>query len=1295
MKSPLAALSAQLGELMLRDQQRLQRRLQGARKIKNPDAQLAVAAELESDITAALQKIQSRAASCPKVTYPENLPVSQKKQDILQAIRDHQVVIVAGETGSGKTTQLPKICLELGRGVKGLIGHTQPRRLAARTVANRIADELETPLGGSVGYKVRFNDQVGENTLVKLMTDGILLAEIQQDRLLMQYDTLIIDEAHERSLNIDFILGYLRELLPKRPDLKVIITSATIDPQRFSRHFNNAPIIEVSGRTYPVEVRYRPVVDDADDTDRDQLQAIFDAVDELGREGPGDILIFMSGEREIRDTADALNRLNLPHTEVLPLYARLSNSEQNRVFQSHHGRRIVLATNVAETSLTVPGIKYVIDPGTARISRYSFRTKVQRLPIEPVSQASANQRKGRSGRVSDGICIRLYSEQDFLSRPEFTDPEILRTNLASVILQMTSLGLGDIAAFPFVEAPDKRNILDGVRLLEELGAIKTADNGHYQLTPQGRQLAQLPIDPRLARMVLEAQKSGSVREVMIITAALSIQDPRERPMDKQQASDEKHRRFADKDSDFLAYVNLWDWLKEQQKEHSSSQFRRLCRNDFLNYLRVREWQDIYTQLRQVVKELGLPVNSEPSDYRSVHTALLTGLLSHIGQKDADKQEYTGARNARFSIFPGSGLFKKPPKWTMVAELVETSRLWGRIAARIEPEWIEPLAQHLVKHSYSEPHWSKSQGAVMATEKVTLFGLPIVAARQVNYSTIDPLLCRELFIRHALVEGDWQTRHAFFSANLKLRAEVEELEHKSRRRDILVDDETLFSFYDQRIPCEVISGRHFDNWWKNAAKQNADLLSFEKEMLIKDGANKVSALDYPNTWHQGNLKLRLTYQFEPGTDADGVTVHIPLPILNQVEDQGFEWQIPGIRRELVIALIKSLPKPVRRNFVPAPNYAEAFLGRVTALELPLLDALERELRRMTGVTVSRDDWQWEQVPDHLKMTFRVVGEKHKTLLEGKNLTALKLQLKDKVQETLSAVADDGLEQSNLHIWSFGKLPEFYEQKRGGYSMKAYPALVDEKDSVAIRLFDSEQEQQQAMWQGTRRLLLLNIPSPIKYLHEKLPNKAKLGLYFNPYGRVLDLIDDCISCGIDKLIAEHGGPVWQEEDFARLQEKVRAELNETVVRVAKQVEQILTAVFNINKRLKGRVDISLALALSDIKNQLGGLVYRGFVTNNGWKRLSDTLRYLQAIERRLEKLATDPHRDRAQMLRVEQVQQAWQQWLNKLPPKRQQDEEVKEVRWMIEELRVSLFAQQLGTPYPISDKRILQTIEQLSG
>ncbi|PRD13489.1 ATP-dependent RNA helicase HrpA [Pantoea coffeiphila] len=1292
-QSALTAFWPRLDSLMLRDSQRLQRRLHGAKKVKSPAALQAITEELNQDFTAAELRISQRRAAVPTINYPENLPVSQKKQDIANAIRDHQVVIVAGETGSGKTTQLPKICMELGRGIRGLIGHTQPRRLAARTVADRIAAELETSLGGCVGYKVRFNDQVGDTTQVKLMTDGILLAEIQQDRLLMQYDTIIIDEAHERSLNIDFLLGYLRELLPKRPDLKVIITSATIDPQRFSRHFNNAPVIEVSGRTYPVEVRYRPVVEDADDTDRDQLQAIFDAVDELGQESRGDILIFMSGEREIRDTADALMKRDLPHTEVLPLYARLSNAEQNRVFQSHVGRRIVLATNVAETSLTVPGIKYVIDPGTARISRYSFRTKVQRLPIEPVSQASANQRKGRCGRVSEGICIRLYSEDDFLSRPQFTDPEILRTNLASVILQMTSLGLGDIAAFPFVEAPDQRNIQDGVRLLEELGAITLDDNQHYKLTSSGRSLAQLPVDPRLAKMVLEAQKYGCVREAMIITSALSIQDPRERPAEKKQASDEKHQRFADKESDFNAFVNLWNYLQEQQKALSSSQFRRQCKLDYLNYLRVREWQDIYTQLRQVVREQGLPVNSEPAPFREVHTALLTGLLSHIGQKDSDKQEYTGARNARFAIFPGSGLFKKPPKWTIVAELVETSRLWGRIAARIEPEWIEPLAQHLLKRSYSEPHWEKAQGAVMAVEKVTLYGLPIVAARKVNYSQIDPVLSRELFIRHALVEGDWQTRHGFFKANLKLREEVEELEHKSRRRDILVDDEILFEFYDQRIPHDVVSARHFDSWWKNASRTEPERLNFAKEMLIRQGAENVSKLDYPNFWHQGNLKLKLSYQFEPGADADGVTVHVPLPLLNQVEEKGFEWQIPGIRRELVIALIKSLPKPLRRNFVPAPNYAEAFLGRAEPLVLPLLESLEREFRRMSGVTLDREAWQWDQVPDHLKITFRVIDENNRKLAEGKDLDALKLQLKGKVQETLSQVADDGLEQSGLHIWSFGDLPDHFEQKRGSYSVKAWPALVDEKDSVAIRLFDSQHEQQKAMWRGQRRLLLLNVPSPIKYLHEKLPNKAKLGLYFNPYGKVLDLIDDCIACGIDKLIAEHGGPSWQESGYTRLHDVVRAELNDTVVEIAKMVEQILTAVFNINKRLKGRVDMTMALALSDIKAQMGGLVYRGFVTGNGWKKLADTLRYLQAIERRMEKLAVDPHSDRARMIKVQNVEQAWNTWFNKLPPQRRDDDDVQDIRWMIEELRVSFFAQQLGTPYPVSEKRITQAMEQL--
>lgn len=1304
-KFSIKELVNQLDSVMLNDRQRLFRRLQGMKKIIDPVAHQAAVEKIVEDLEASKVKVSQRQLAVPKISYPANLPVSQKKDEILTAIRAHQVVIIAGETGSGKTTQIPKICLELGRGVKGLIGHTQPRRLAARTVAERIAQELSVETASSIGYKVRFNDRIGDNTLVKLMTDGILLAEIQQDHLLMQYDTIIIDEAHERSLNIDFILGYLSQILPKRPDLKVIITSATIDPQRFSHHFNQAPIIEVSGRTYPVEVRYRPIADDESNADRDQLQGIIQAVDELANIDQGDILIFMSGEREIRDTADALDKLNLHHTEVLPLYARLSNSEQNRVFQSHYGRRIILATNVAETSLTVPGIKYVIDPGTARISRYSFRTKVQRLPIEPISQASANQRKGRCGRTSDGICIRLYTEQDFLSRPEFTDPEILRTNLASVILQMTSLGLGNIAAFPFIEAPDKRNIQDGVQLLEELGAIdnqhsqqkkynQVQGSYHYRLTTPGERLAQLPIDPRLARMVLEAQKNGCVREAMIITSALSIQDPRERPMDRQQASDEKHRRFADKESDFLAYVNLWNYLQEQQKALSSNQFRKQCKSDYLNYLRIREWQDIYTQLRQTVKELGFAINSLPADYRSLHSALLSGLLSHIGQKEIEKQEFIGARHARFAIFPASSLFKKPPKWIMVAELVETSKLWGRIAARIDPEWIEPLAQHLIKRSYSEPHWSKKQGAVMASEKVTLFGLPIVSGRQVNYGAIDPTLSRELFIRHALVEGDWQTKHTFFKENLKLRTEVEELEHKSRRRDILVDDETLFNFYDQRVGQEVVSAGHFDNWWQKTAHKQPDLLSFEKSMLIKQGADTISALDYPNFWQQGNFKLRLSYQFEPGSGADGVTVHIPLQILNQISEQGFDWQIPGLRRDLVIALIKSLPKSIRRNFVPAPNYADAVLSRVKPQEQGLFDSLEKELRRMTGVTVSREEWRPEQIADHLKLTFQVMTDKNQVIASGDNLDRLKHQLKDKVQQTLSAVADDGIEQSNLCLWNFGQLPKNYTQKRGGYEVKAFPALVDEKNSIAIKLFETEFEQQSAMWQGTRRLLLLNIPSPVKYLHEKLPNKAKLGLYFNPFGKVLELIDDCIACAVDKLITEHGGLVWTEDAFTELKEFVRAELNDCTFAIAKQVEQILTTSHAINKRLKGRLDISLALALSDIKSQLNGLIYRGFVSQNGWQRLGDTLRYLQAIERRLDKLAIDPHSDRAQMLKVEQIQSSYQQLCNKLPLHKPVPIAVSNIRWMIEELRVSYFAQQLGTPYPISAKRILQVIEQLS-
>ena len=1322
------SLFSQLNNIMLVDKRRLSARIHGIGKIKSQEAQQAVATEIEQQIEQARLRVESRKSAVKNpIVFPESLPVTQRKAEIEKLLSEHQVIVVAGETGSGKTTQLPKMCLELGFGNLGTIGHTQPRRIAARSVAARIAEELQTELGDLVGYKVRFNDQISDNTQIKLMTDGILLAEIQTDRFLNQYSCLIIDEAHERSLNNDFILGYLKQLLPRRPDLKVIITSATIDVERFSKHFNNTPIIEVSGRTYPVEVRYRPV---AEEDDQDQLQGILNAVDELQAEGRGDILIFMNGEREIRDTAEALQKQNLKHTEILPLFARLSAQEQNKIFHPSGLNRIVLATNVAETSLTVPGIKYVIDPGTARISRYSYRTKVQRLPIEPISQASANQRKGRCGRVSEGICIRLYSEEDFNNRPEFTDPEILRTNLASVILQMTALGLDDIEAFPFVDAPDKRHIQDGVKLLEELGAIQPKKIKSYkhdgarfptrakdvsankngtryetcaieseekkqgwELTPIGRQLAQLPVDPRLAKMLLSAVNLGCVYEVMIIVSALSIQDPRERPTEKQQASDEKHRRFADKKSDFLAFLNLWHYVQEQQKALTKNQFRRQCQKDFLNYLRIREWQDIYQQIRLAVREMGLPINSEKAEYQQIHTALLSGLLSHIGLKEAEKQQYLGARNAHFAIFPNSVLFKKQPKWVMAAELVETSKLWGRMVAEIEPEWIEPLAEHLTKKSYSEPRWSKSRGAVIADEKVSLYGVPIVAARPVNYGSIDPTVSREIFIQSALVEGDWNTKHKFFKQNQQLIREVEELEHKSRRRDILVDERTLFDFYDQRIGTEVISQKHFDTWWKKAEKQDPELLNFERSFLINDDAEQVNKLDFPNFWHQGNLKLKLTYQFEPGTDADGVTVHIPLPLLNQVEMTGFDWQIPGLREELVVALIKSLPKSYRRNFVPAPNYAQAFLGRAVPLEKPLLDTLIYELRRMTGVSVEAEHWNWEQIPSHLKMTFRVVDENGKKIAESMNLDELKFNLKDRVQESISAVADDGIEQSGLHIWSFADLPQCYEQKQRGFSVKAFPAIVDEKDAVGIKLFETEFEQAVAMQQGLRRLLLLNVPSPIKYLHEKLPNKAKLGLYFTPFGRVLDLIDDCIACAVDKLIADFGGFVWDEAGFEKLRDFVRENLNEVTVDIAQKVEQILSLNHALNQRLKGKMDFTMAFALSDIKSQLSGLVYQGFVQKSGYARLPDLLRYLQAINKRMDKLTQDVNRDRAAMLRVEQVQQAYQQLLAKLPKSKPISDEVEEIRYMIEELRVSLFAQQLGTKYQVSDKRILNLISSI--
>ncbi|MGW5119684.1 ATP-dependent RNA helicase HrpA [Streptomyces noursei] len=1313
--STLPSLLKRLPELMLRDQQRLGRRLDGARRIRKPEARAAVLTEIAAGLDEAELRVAQRREAMPAVSYPPELPVSQKKDEILAAIRDHQVVIVAGETGSGKTTQIPKICLELGRGVRGLIGHTQPRRIAARTVAERVAEELKTPLGEAVGWKVRFTDQVGGDTLVKLMTDGILLAEIQTDRELQQYDTIIIDEAHERSLNIDFILGYLAQLLPKRPDLKVVITSATIDPERFSRHFGDAPIVEVSGRTYPVEVRYRPLLEEGgQDPDRDQITAICDAVDELQAEGPGDVLVFLSGEREIRDTADALNKKNLPATEVLPLYARLSHAEQHRVFQRHSGRRIVLATNVAETSLTVPGIKYVIDPGMARISRYSFRTKVQRLPIEPVSQASANQRKGRCGRTSDGICIRLYSEDDFLTRPEFTDAEILRTNLASVILQMTAAGLGDIEKFPFIDAPDRRNIKDGIDLLRELGALDaTQKDARKRLTPLGRKLSQLPVDPRLARMVLEADRNGCAREVMVIAAALSIQDPRERPSDKQQQADQQHARFKDETSDFLAFLNLWSYVREQQKALSSSAFRRMCRTEFLNYLRIREWQDIYTQLRTVAKGMGVHLNETDAAPDHIHTSLLAGLLSHIGLKDADaKNEYLGARSAKFAVFPGSALFKKPPRWVMSAELVETSRLWARVNARVEPEWIEPLAEHLVKRTHSEPHWEQKMAAVMAYERVTLYGVPIVAQRKVNYGRIDPEVSRDLFIRNALVEGDWRTHHQFFHDNRKLLGEVEELEHRARRRDILVDDETLFDFYDQRIPADVVSGAHFDAWWKKKHREEPELLNFEHSMLINESAEAVTKDDYPDSWRQGKLKFKVTYQFEPGADADGVTVHVPLQVLNQVAAEGFDWQIPGLREQLVTELIRSLPKPIRRNYVPAPNFAARFLDSTVPLQGALTTSLAAGLQRMVGVPVEAADFDLAKVPDHLKITFRVVDERRRKLAEAKDLEALRLQLKPKTRAAISRAFEQAAERpgkdrrgdrgettpagpeqrTGLTSWTIGTLPRTFETRRAGQPVKAYPALVDEGSSVAVRLFDTEAEQLTAMWAGTRRLILLNVPAnPAKFAQDKLSNQQKLALSRNPHGSIAALFEDCVTAAADRLIAARGGPAWDEEAFRKLFDAVRADLVDATLKTIQQVQEVLAAWQACERRLKATSFASLLPSLTDVKEQLAELIKPGFVTAHGAKRLPDLMRYLVAADRRLTQLPTNAERDRSRMAKVKEMQDEYAWLLEQFPQGRPVPAAAREIRWMIEELRVSYFAHALGTAYPVSDKRIMKAVD----
>jgi ATP-dependent helicase HrpA len=1308
------SLFEQLTQVKLSDHARIKKRLLGIKKLPQGEKLQKSLQQIARAISQSIENKTVRLNSLPKITYPESLPVSQNVDHIAKAIAENQVVIIAGETGSGKTTQIPKICLQLGRGIEGIIGHTQPRRIAARTVANRIADELNTKLGTAVGYKVRFNDQVSEHSYIKLMTDGILLAEMQKDRLLRQYDTLIIDEAHERSLNIDFILGYLRQILPKRPDLKVIITSATIDPEKFAQHFASAtgvlaPIIEVSGRTFPVEMRYRPLNEQTSEQgdEADIISGILNAVDELSHENNGDILVFLNGEREIRDTARALEKAHLRHTNILPLYSRLTIAEQNLIFKPHSGRNIVLATNVAETSLTVPGIKYVIDPGTARISRYSYRTKVQRLPIEPISQASANQRAGRCGRVSSGVCIRLYAEDDFLNRPEFTDPEILRTNLATVILQMLALDLGELSDFPFVQSPDNRNINDGVRLLEELAAI-SSESGTVKLTKAGRLLAKFPIDPRLSKMILASVDLGCIEQVFIIVSALSIQDPRERPHEKQQAADEKHSKFKDKQSDFASLLKLWLYVEQQQKALTNNQFRKLCQKEFLSYVRIREWQDIFSQLTHTLRELKIPMSridlnlslepvSKATESNSaldiVHQALLSGLLSHIGQQD-ENREFKGARGSKFFIFPGSALARKPPKWLMASELVETSRLFGRMVAKIDPLWLESLASHLVKRSYSEPHWEKKQGAVMAFEQVTLYGLIIVGKRKVNFNHIEPATCRDIFIREALVNGDSFIKEAFLRDNQQLVNEIEVLEQKARRKDFLIDEQQLVDFYLEKLPETILCQRSFLAWWKKQKQVNSQLLHFTKEFLLKESAVKLSAQAYPETWQQGRLTLPLSYHFSPGDVDDGISVVIPVGILNQVENVGFDWLIPALRLELITAMIRSLPKSLRRNFVPAPNYADACLSTISANDGEMTTALAKQLLRMTGVRLPEDAWQDVELVPHLLMNFQIVNEHGKLLNQGRDLDLLKDNLQGKVQASIKKIADKGIERENITLWDFSSLPKSYEKKVANITIKAFPALVDKNKSVAIELFEHESLAQQAMLDGVSRLILLSIPSPLKYLQEKLPNKAKLGLYFNPFGSIAELLDDCIVAGCQYLVQNQGELPQTKQAFESCKEHVRAEIADYVLSAAIKVERVLTLAHEVRKKMKGKLSLNVVQSHADIKAQLELMVFKGFVTKAGHQRLDDIARYLTAMQRRIEKLIVDPNQDRLKMLEVAKVQQALDNIIAKQPKGQPLNKELAQSYWMIEEFRVSLFAQNLKTAYPISAKRILNHLKDFN-
>ncbi len=1335
----------------------------------------------------------------PAITYPPELPVSAQREEIARALRDHQVVIVAGATGSGKTTQLPKICLELGR---ESIAHTQPRRIAARTIAERISEELGVELGGLVGYQVRFTDRVSESTRVKVMTDGILLNEIHRDRDLRRYDTIIIDEAHERSLNIDFLLGYLKRLLPRRPDLKIIVTSATIDPESFATHFADAagrpaPVIEVSGRTYPVEVRYRPLVaesastgpaDDSDDEgaaaeDKDVQRGILEALDELERESSGDVLVFLSGESEIRD-AEAAVRAHYAggrggETEVLPLYGRLSSADQHRVFEPSKvaglRRRVVLATNVAETSLTVPGIRYVVDAGTARISRYSVRSKVQRLPIEPISQASANQRSGRSGRTSDGIAIRLYSEGDFERRPEFTDPEILRTNLAAVILQMASLGLGAVEEFPFLTPPDSRGIRDGLELLRELGALdegietrstspgapRPATTTGPQLTRVGRQLARLPIEPRFARMVLESKAQGVSREVLAIVAGLTIQDPRERPLDKREQADGFHARFVDPTSDFLTLLNLWNHLEERQRELSGSAFRRMCRAEYLNYLRVREWQDLYRQLVRLAKPLGLHVASAAGEPNAdgIHRALLSGLLSQIGLRDDAKTssgrggagstreterrgrraqaEFLGARNARFVVFPGSALAKKPPAALMSAELVETSRLFARTNAAIDPAWAESLAGPLAKRSFSEPRWERRQGAAVADEKVTLFGVPIVPKRRIQLSRVDQELARELFIRHALVEEDWDTSrldrrlYGFLRKNRELRRELGELEERTRRRDILAGDEAVVAFYEARVPADVADPRSFERWWRGEHRRRPDLFTMTAADLAAEEAEPDRSGDFPDRWRQHDQTLALSYRFEPGAEDDGVTVVVPLVLLPRLEPIGFDWQVPGLRDELIQALLRTLPKVLRRQVVPAAEWAAKIAAELPAgpeagePREPLVAAVAQAIRRLTFAPVDPTDFDVDRVPSHLRMTFRAVDERGRALGSSNDLGELQASLAERTRDAVaraitaksqvpgraqhtSGVPDaaspgsetpratpeltDAIERSGITTWEWDEIPAHLDTRQAGNVIRAYPAIVDEKTSVALRLVATASERDRASRRGIRRLLVLATPTPVAYVQEHLSNEEKLALAASPYPGTRALLDDCLAACVDaELRVRHAdGLIRTRSEFEAVRDAIAANIVERMFETVALVARILRAAREADRAISGASSMHLMAALGDLRSQLEGLVHGGFVSATGIERLRHLPRYLDAMNLRVRKLVENPGRDRQAMNQLESSIAAFEAAGGRIPIDPESPPQLVRVRWMLEELRVSLFAQELRTAEPVSPQRIAKAL-----